>query len=265
MLAKGKLSPRLVQSVVDLAMANMTVRVPSLDAADAGQTDTQLATLLFKVTKKATAPNKLSALYLLDAVAREARSLAKKQGKGKSTAKPAEPPVQGVETPGTPATFLLKLENLLSKLVLDVWENGPLEHRVSAVNAPDDADQRCRTRCARCSTSGSRRARSTRPPSRASRLNSPANLPPRPPSRLGHQNQYQVRPAPFSFTSPPPSLPTRSSKHSARHRIEAWLDVANASDLPPSSVSPSPLPHPKCSRECALKPIPFALQRNPTR
>lgn len=40
-------------------------------------------------------------------------------------------PVEGATAPGTYSTFLLKMEQIVPKLVQDCWENGPPEHRVS--------------------------------------------------------------------------------------------------------------------------------------
>ncbi|KAL8283826.1 hypothetical protein RQP46_005258 [Phenoliferia psychrophenolica] len=119
-VTKGKLSPTVVQSVVDLALSNIS-------------SDAHLISTLFRAHKKALAPNKLVSLYLLDAIAREARVRAKKALKEKgaaATTTPAEDePEQGQEAKGTPATFLVKVEGVLSKIVLDCWENGQREHR----------------------------------------------------------------------------------------------------------------------------------------
>ncbi|KAM0748062.1 hypothetical protein T439DRAFT_328049 [Meredithblackwellia eburnea MCA 4105] len=155
-VAKGKLSAAAVQSVVDHAMANIT-------------SDANLLSTLFRAHKKATSPNKLTSLYLVDAVAREAKTRARKslkeekdKGKGKETDSPRAPipaPETGSTTPTdeppplplpsgssetTPAkaslqqqqpgsaafmSFLAKVEGVLSKFVLDCWENGPKEHR----------------------------------------------------------------------------------------------------------------------------------------
>ncbi|GJN88925.1 hypothetical protein Rhopal_001896-T1 [Rhodotorula paludigena] len=136
LVAKGKLSSSLLEGVVDAAMRNMA-------------SDAHLVSTLYRCHKKASAANKLTSLYLFDGVAREARSRQKKldrEGKGKGR-EPAPAPVAGSTTPtgspppdsatpatpaesgGTYATFLKKLEALLSKVVLENWENGLPEHK----------------------------------------------------------------------------------------------------------------------------------------
>ena len=73
-------------------------------------------------------------LYLIDAIAREARARAKKalKEKGAQAAQADdEEPEEGKDATGTPATFLAKVEGVLAKIVLDCWENGLREHRVS--------------------------------------------------------------------------------------------------------------------------------------
>lgn len=74
-------------------------------------------------------------------MARDARSQAKKAAKGKdkqeisssSTAANAD------GNSGTCATFLSKLDAVLSKLVVDCWENGQKDHRVSPFGAAQDS------------------------------------------------------------------------------------------------------------------------------
>jgi hypothetical protein len=76
---------------------------------------------LFRSHKKCLPSNKLSSLYLIDSIAREARSKAKKAAKAKEG-----DGKEGAELEG----FLKKLEGVLSKLVVDCWENGEVAHRV---------------------------------------------------------------------------------------------------------------------------------------
>lgn len=101
------------------------------------QSDTSLITLLYRHHKKAAPTHKLTSLYLIDAIARAARSKYKKEGKAKQQEEPTttpkdQPPVsESSAGTGTCGSFLKKLEGLLSKIVLDVWENAPVEHRVS--------------------------------------------------------------------------------------------------------------------------------------
>ncbi|KAK4703686.1 hypothetical protein P7C70_g2533, partial [Phenoliferia sp. Uapishka_3] len=165
-VTKGKLSPSVVQSIIDIAVANISVRMhlfvllvpganiillslrPRLHTplnsfplhlpppTTGKQSDAHLISTLFRAHKKALAPNKLSSLYLIDAISREARARAKKALKEKGADKTAEvevEPEEGKEAKGTPATFLAKVEGVLSKIVLDCWENGQKEHRVSTL------------------------------------------------------------------------------------------------------------------------------------
>ncbi|CEQ43136.1 SPOSA6832_05035 [Sporobolomyces salmonicolor] len=129
LVAKSKLSSSAVQSLVHLAMTNIA-------------SDAHLVSTLFRQHKKAASSSKLTSLYLIDAIAREARSRLKKQvAKGKepavvpldaaaSTTPLYSPPPDGAgEGAGTYASFLKKLEAVLGKVVLDCWENGPPEHK----------------------------------------------------------------------------------------------------------------------------------------
>ncbi|BGP31609.1 hypothetical protein JCM10296v2_003381 [Rhodotorula toruloides] len=133
LVTKGKLSSSAVDGVTKAAMANVGA-------------DSHLVSTLYRHHKKATPSHKLTSLYLIDAVAREARSRQKKadkEGKGKDRAAPApagsttpsgSPPPDdgagaGASGDGTFATFLKKLEAVLGKIVLDNWENGLPEHK----------------------------------------------------------------------------------------------------------------------------------------
>ncbi|GAA5838102.1 hypothetical protein JCM9279_004126 [Rhodotorula babjevae] len=139
--SKGKLSSSVLQSIVDAALDNI-------------QNDSRLISVLYRYHKKASAANKLTSLYLIDGIAREARSRQKKldreaKGKGRDGAaqSPSAPPI-GSTTPtkspppaaspalaanagvGTYVSFLKLLEGgMLAKFVLDNWENGLPEHR----------------------------------------------------------------------------------------------------------------------------------------
>ena len=127
----------------------------SLTVTGHPQSDSQLVSTLYRYHKKASPPNKLTSLYLVDGIAREARSRQKKldrEGKGKgregAAQSPATPAV-GSTTPtnspppaaspaptaaagtGSYASFLKILEGgMLAKFVVDNWENGLPEHRV---------------------------------------------------------------------------------------------------------------------------------------
>ncbi|GAA5905163.1 hypothetical protein JCM8208_000300 [Rhodotorula glutinis] len=139
---KGKLSSSLLQGVVDAAIHNI-------------QSDSRIVSILYRHHKKAAAANKLTSLYLVDGIAREARSRQKKldrEAKGKAREGAAQSPTApavGSTTPtlspppaaspapaaasagsGTFASFLKILEaGMLAKFVLDNWENGLTEHR----------------------------------------------------------------------------------------------------------------------------------------
>ncbi|GAA5961998.1 hypothetical protein JCM3765_007191 [Sporobolomyces pararoseus] len=121
-ISKNKLSSSAVDSIVQAALDNVS-------------SDTALITLLYRHHKKATPTHKLTSLYLIDAIARAARSKYKKEGKAKqqeesSTTPKDEPPQPETSAgSGTCGSFLKKIEGLLSKIVLDVWENAPVEHR----------------------------------------------------------------------------------------------------------------------------------------
>ncbi|GAA5994250.1 hypothetical protein JCM5350_001822 [Sporobolomyces pararoseus] len=121
-ISKNKLSSSAVDSIVKAALENVS-------------SDTSLITLLYRHHKKAAPTHKLTSLYLIDAIARAARSKYKKEGKAKqqeeptTTPKDQPPESESSAGTGTCGSFLKKLEGLLSKIVLDVWENAPVEHR----------------------------------------------------------------------------------------------------------------------------------------
>lgn len=183
LVTRGKLSSSAVQTVTDLAMTNIRVRADPGDSSNAQadsargtQADAQLVSTLYRHHRKAAAPNKLVSLYLIDAVAREAKTRQKKaeresQGKGKapapgSTTPTDSPPDVGPEAAGGGAGdfagFLQKLEAVLSKIVLDNWENGLPDQRVrpeASKRIPREArltrlPPAARKKCARCSTFG---------------------------------------------------------------------------------------------------------------
>ncbi|GAA5943553.1 Nrd1 complex RNA-binding subunit [Sporobolomyces koalae] len=119
-IAKNKLSSSLVEQIVSLALDNI-------------QNDTALITLVYRHHKKAHPNHKLTSLYLVDAIARGAKSRLKKQQQAERTAAasttPTDDPPPSTTEVGTDASFLKKLDGLLSKIVLDVWEHAPTEHR----------------------------------------------------------------------------------------------------------------------------------------
>lgn len=104
------------------------------DHADGQGDDAHLVATLFRQHKKASSTSKIYSLYLIDAIAREARSLAKKAAKDLS-----------LQDAGY-STFIAKLEAILSKLVVDCWENGKLEHRVSSATWLLDGEAQARGR-----------------------------------------------------------------------------------------------------------------------
>jgi len=113
------------------------------------QSDAHLVSTLFRYHKKASPSAKLSSLYLIDALARAAKSKAKRdatqdKGKAKSTSTsttttttptdsppPTTAPAGGAGAggPGTAASFLAKLEAVLGRIVVENWDEGLREHR----------------------------------------------------------------------------------------------------------------------------------------
>lgn len=191
------------------------------DPSEDPQSDSRLISTLYRYHKKASAANKLTSLYLVDGIAREARSRQKKldkeaKGKGREGGAAQSPsaPAAGSTTPtkspppsaspapaasaglGTYASFLKLLEGgMLAKFVLDNWENGLPEHRVrlppTSLCRPPRAARKLtsalcshRKRSARSSTSGPRPRRSARRRWRASARSSSRRARPRQ-SRLG--------------------------------------------------------------------------------
>jgi hypothetical protein len=75
---------------------------------------------LFRLHKKAKPSHKLWALYVIDAIAREAKNVVKK-GKARDNGK------------GSAITFLQKLEVCLERIVDESAERGPPEHKVITV------------------------------------------------------------------------------------------------------------------------------------
>lgn len=121
----NRLSASKVKNITELAMANVEVRRWTVTASDSSpqahqhpldaQHDASLVSLLFRTHKKAPAANKLSSLYVVDAISREARSRVKKK-----LAKAAE--CEG---------FLTKMEMQLEKIVDEALDRGQDSHRVS--------------------------------------------------------------------------------------------------------------------------------------
>lgn len=106
------------------------------------QSDAHLVSTLFRYHKKASPSAKLSSLYLIDALARAAKSKAKRdlaappKPKPQSTTPPNSPPPSTAASAsgsssggGTAASFLAKLEAVLGRVVVDNWEDGLKEHR----------------------------------------------------------------------------------------------------------------------------------------
>ncbi|SCV73267.1 BQ2448_7193 [Microbotryum intermedium] len=111
------LSQSRVQAVVDSAMLNL-------------HPDITLVASMLRHHRKATPPRKLPSLYLVDAIAREARKRAKRALKELSVSS-SEPSTSTLAST-TPdyASFMNELEGMLTKIVLDSWENGEQQHRV---------------------------------------------------------------------------------------------------------------------------------------
>jgi hypothetical protein len=120
----------------------------------AQKNDAHLVATLFKAHKQAKPSHKLSSLYIVDAIAREARSQVKR---GKDKGKAAATTPQASQTPslnddvdsdndsvsrkrkasGTYSSFLAKIESFIDRLVAEVLTKGPPEHKVSYQNAID--------------------------------------------------------------------------------------------------------------------------------
>lgn len=111
------------------------------------QSDAHLVATLFKCHKQAKGSHKISTLYVIDAVAREARSIVKK-GKDRAPGAASDTPTQtlspfpdeegytrskGVASSskgkGNCASFLAKIEVFLDRLIGEVLTKGPPEHK----------------------------------------------------------------------------------------------------------------------------------------
>lgn len=114
---------------------------------------------LYRVHKRAQASNKITSLYIIDAIARAAKKEAKGSHKGKEK-----------DDGSQASSFLQKLEAVLGKIVSHNWEEGLPEHRVRSSRRPP---LRClhvliystsndRKKCGACLTSGARLLRSAR-------------------------------------------------------------------------------------------------------
>jgi hypothetical protein len=108
------------------------------------QSDAHIVATLFKAHKQAKSTHKISSLYVIDAIAREARQQVKKASKGKQSTSNGSTPMQdgsidddddvvlGRKSKGTYASFLSKIESFLDRLVSEVLTKGPPEHKVSS-------------------------------------------------------------------------------------------------------------------------------------
>jgi len=82
------------------------------------QNDTQLVSILYRTHKSLPAAHKIPSLYIFDALAKSARSVATKTGADTHASK------------GNASTFLAKMEGVLDGLILDMVNNGTTEARV---------------------------------------------------------------------------------------------------------------------------------------
>ncbi|KAK4049034.1 hypothetical protein OIV83_004395 [Microbotryomycetes sp. JL201] len=121
-LGRGKsLSSSTVDRLTQLAMTNI-------------KEDAHVVATLYKCHRKASPSTKLYSLYLIDAIAREARSCAKRKGKraaadaAQSTTPPGSPR-PATSGDGDEMSFLKKLDALLAKIITECWDNGKPEHR----------------------------------------------------------------------------------------------------------------------------------------
>ena len=115
------------------------------------QSDAHLVATLFKCHKQAKGSHKISTLYVIDAVAREARSIIRK-GKDKAPGAASEETPTQTHSPfpdeegytrskggasssssskgkGNCASFLAKIEVFLDRLIGEVLTKGPPEHK----------------------------------------------------------------------------------------------------------------------------------------
>ncbi|KAL7009937.1 hypothetical protein EMMF5_000846 [Cystobasidiomycetes sp. EMM_F5] len=105
--------------------------------------DAHLVATLFKVHKQAKGSHKLSSLYIIDAVSREAKQQIKRARDKSGNSKPQqrddstpnneddEPELRRIgKGKGTYASFLAKIENFLDRFVAENVNKGPTEHKV---------------------------------------------------------------------------------------------------------------------------------------
>lgn len=120
MVTTNKLSASRVKKVTDLAMDNV-------------DQDAHLVATLFRIHKAAKSTHKISSLYIIDAIAREAKQRTKKdKGKDKESSTAVGDDVDGSSTKkgkGTYSSFLAKIEPFLDRLVGEVLSKGPPEHK----------------------------------------------------------------------------------------------------------------------------------------
>ncbi|SGZ31067.1 BQ5605_C047g12296 [Microbotryum silenes-dioicae] len=110
------LSHSRVEAVVESAMLNV-------------HPDTPLVASILRHHRKATPPQKLHSLYLVDAIAKEGRKRVKRALKEQSVSS-FEPSTSSASLATSDyAAFMTELEAMLAKIILDSWENGEQQHR----------------------------------------------------------------------------------------------------------------------------------------
>jgi hypothetical protein len=125
----GKLSSSRIKGVTDLAMQNVKVRSVVQEVCShpaRPQNDAHLASSLFRTHKRAKPANKLWALYVLDAIARECRSQVRRTAKSQDAGNNSPGPAAD----GTPGGFLAKVETFLERMIDESWERGLPDHKV---------------------------------------------------------------------------------------------------------------------------------------
>lgn len=125
-----RLSASKMAKLTEIATKSMHVRrvlsgdIGSMLTAHSRQNDTQLVSILYRTHKGLGPSQKISSLYVFDALVRAARSKVIKHG---------------VTTPsdssgkGNAATFLSKIEGVVDSLFQDMMSTGSSEAKVSAI------------------------------------------------------------------------------------------------------------------------------------
>jgi len=122
-----RLSGSKMTKLTEMAMKSLEVRIDAclpwsrlLSLIQISQHDTQLVSALYRTHKSLPAENKISSLYVFDAVARAAKHIVNKQK-----------PTTDSASSGTASSFLSKLESVLEGLFHDMQTLSIPEAKVS--------------------------------------------------------------------------------------------------------------------------------------